>query len=156
MNEPMDTRVVTWLAGLLAAITTANGYHTDAGVDVRTERLDALAEDVHGVRLAVEDVDETALEHGRRKRQAELTCTLHALVPVTVANARQLCRRALADMRRALAGADRDAGAWPVGVTSLVIGNRIVSQREESAHVVSGELTVTVKYTERFFQESES
>lgn len=149
MNEPLDTQAVEWLAGLLRAIHTANGYHTDAGTEVYTEQLDMLAEDVHIARIGIEDGGEATNGQGRLHRNAELTCSLQVVVPVTIGNARTLCRRVLYDMRLALAQAKR-RGSWPVGITGLEIGARRLEQREDSAHVISGDLTAIVKYAEHY------
>lgn len=147
MSTPIDTQVITALVALLATISIANGYRTDAGAHVFAEESEnEIPPDAIAIELV--DVDESLASQGLKKRSATLSIRADVLVPFDPNSApRETARAVLADIRQAVATIN--ATHWLAGVTSVELGGRRIPPRTEGSQYVEASLDLRVSYTEQ-------
>lgn len=162
LSVPLDQQIIGALAARLAGISIAGGYRTDIGADVRTEELPPEDDPVKAV-LCVLDPAEALKEASGRKRTADLNLVLQAVIPVVqvdetaaVEAPRALARLIFADIRRVVAGLQRDVRSPrenPLpGVSDIRMGGRRISFREAGSNFIVAELDVVAAFTEQFDQ----
>jgi hypothetical protein len=146
--EPLDQLAVAEIARLLARISVANGFRTDAGAHVITE--ENFADIPDGVTsLEVIDDDEETSYQGVKRRRGTLLATIAVNLPVDIvvdAATRAYARRVLADIRQALA--DPSEHQFPPGVTGLEIGGRTMQFRDAGSQYFRPQLRVRISFVE--------
>ena len=158
-TEPLDEQFVQALAGLLAEIRVANGYHSDAGEHVLTEQMrTALPEDV--VTLAILDANESLSEgangngQGLKRRSGRFQVTVQVALPVvlkvggvpTPQPVRQQARRIMADVRRAVASQRFEN--FITGIIGIDITGRTLPPLDEGSSFQFANVDLDVRFTE--------
>ncbi|MGH8429949.1 MAG: hypothetical protein ACREUF_06065, partial [Solimonas sp.] len=151
MSEPLDHQIAEGIAAALRQIRKANGYFTDAGLQVLSEEHhDEI--DNEQIVLEVLDDDETAESQNAKRRKATLDLTIAVYYPAGEVDQalRRDARRVLADIRRALAsiaGIDCPHG-WINGVVGFAIAGRSIFVRDAGSRYFRPELKARVTFHE--------
>lgn len=147
MAEPLDGQIVAEISRLLARISIANGFRTDAGQYVLSEESHTDIPETATV-LEVLDDDEDAGYQNCQHRRGFLNLTIAVNYPAgTVTQAlRRDARRILADVRQALG--QRELHQFPAGVLGLEIAGRSMFIREAGSRYFRPEVKARASFTE--------
>ena len=139
-------RILDQLVVWLEEIQTANGYHTDSGLDVRTEqdRNDVPLEPC--LLLLDEDASYNPPASGRRGTWSQ-TYTIEALVHDD-GDGRRLAREVLTDIHRAL---NRRLTDWPpsAGVSSMRESAREIPRRPSDSDWLTPTVTIDIDFVDK-------
>lgn len=139
-------RILDQLAAWLGEIRTTNGYHTDAGLDVRTEQDRNEAPLVPSLLILDETASYTPGASSRRGTWSQ-TYTIEALV-YDRGNGRRLAREVLADIHRAL---NRRPTDWPpeAGVLSMRETMREIPRRPSDSDWLTPSVTIDIDFVDK-------
>jgi hypothetical protein len=112
MAEPAITRtILAGIAAQLATISVANGYHTEAGADVRLEESQSPCTAPF---VSVFSASLVRGDDSRVTAEREFTVIVEGQLPVTLSNARELIDLMTDDVERCLDGFRSPAAALPM------------------------------------------
>lgn len=144
--RPQSQIILDQLADWLREISTAAGYYTDAGADLRTEQTRDEEPYAPGLYLFDEAADWSPVT-GSSKGLWTQRFTLEGLVLDDGAG-RSRARQLLADIRRALR---RQLTAWPpaAGVSAMREVSREIPARPQSSDWVTPTVTIEIDFVDK-------
>jgi len=151
-DTPQSQIILDQLVAWLSGIQIANGYRTDAGLDVGTEQNDDLLDEAPDPppppALLILDEDAIAREIPESSKLLwTQTYTLEGTV-FDGGDGRKVCRRLLADIHRALRRRPTD---WPptTGVVALRESARSIPMRPSASDWLTPSVTIDIDFVDR-------
>jgi hypothetical protein len=142
-SDPITWQLALLLQSSLSKVRVSNGYRTDIGASVLIE--DAQTPTDAAVLPTVIDVNLTtrSSDTGTNRRQRSVDFTVQAAIACTLANAKEMAHRVLADIERVL---DQQGDFAPKGIRMARATKAEILKRPDGMNAMVVEVTGTANY----------
>ncbi|MCW8918966.1 MAG: hypothetical protein OQL08_09155 [Gammaproteobacteria bacterium] len=138
-----EQQIIDWIVTRLQGVTVANGYQTDAGLDVGLGR--ATRDDGYHYVIAADDVEPESQQGNRVKATMEVV--IEGYAPADLGNPSIEGRKVLADAERAIfTGLDNRLPLKDIGA-SLAWGGNSLDYRKDGSDIEICTVTVRATFT---------
>lgn len=148
MADSRTWAIIAALAAQLATITTANGYLTDAGLNVWTTDAQRTDDDALGLMIYSESITGGGIDRERPgKPVREFTLLVEAAIGTDLDDAQQQIHSVIEDIDNCINAYTRQQATTPgLQVTPMAVADIAILDRPEGAAVIAMQARIVARY----------
>jgi hypothetical protein len=147
MAESKSWAIILALQTQLQTITQANGFITDAGLNVWTTDHQRSSDDALGLMIYSEPIIGPGLDNERPRQQVRiLSLLVEAIISTDLDSAQQQIHALIEDVENCMAAYGKGTAKLPPGSTSVHVADIAILDRPEGAAQIAMEARVVVRY----------